>query len=276
MRIFVCIKQVPDTETRIQIKSDKSGIEEAGIKWVMNPYDEYAVEEALKIREAKGGGQVTVITVGPKSRCADSLRTAMAMGADDGIVIDTGVEALDTFCTSKALSEAIKKEGTFDLVLAGKLAIDDNASSVPQILAEMLNVPHVTVVSKLTLGGTLMAEREIEGGAREIFEVTSPCVLAANKGLNTPRYASLPGIMKAKKKPLKELSLADVGISSTQLKTRLKDFQLPPEKPAVKMITGDAAAQAKELVRLLMEEARYCEVDHGKSICIFREQWIRA
>jgi len=256
MRIFVCLKQVPDTETRIQIKSDKSGIEETGVKWVMNPYDEYAVEEALKIRDAKGGGQVTVISVGPKSRVADSLRTAMAMGADDGIVVDTALEQIDTFGAAKALSEAIKKEGTCDLILTGKLAIDDNAASVPQILAEMLGLPHVTVVSKITQGGTLVAEREIEGGAREIFEVTGPCVLAANKGLNTPRYASLPGIMKAKKKPLKELSLADVGVAASQMKTRLKDFQLPPEKPAVKMLAGDPAAQAKELVRLLMEEAK--------------------
>lgn len=256
MRIFVCIKQVPDTETRIQIKSDKSGIEEAAVKWVMNPYDEYAVEEALKIRDAKGGGRVTVMSVGPKARVTDSLRTAMAMGADDGVVIDTAGEQLDTFAAAKALSEAIKKEGAFDLVLTGKLAIDDNAASVPQILAEMLSVPHVTVVSKITQGDTIVAEREIEGGAREIFEVSGPCVLAANKGLNTPRYASLPGIMKAKKKPLKEMALADVGVAGSQLKTRLKDFQLPPDKPAVKMLSGDPAAQAKELVRLLMEESK--------------------
>lgn len=256
MRIFVCLKQVPDTETRIQIKSDKSGIEETGVKWVMNPYDEYAVEEALKIRDAKGGGQVTVISVGPKSRVADSLRTAMAMGADDGVVVDTGGEQLDTYTSASALAEAIKKEGTPDLVLTGKLAIDDNAASVPQIVAELLKIPHVTVVSKITIAETITAEREIEGGAREIFEITGPCVLAANKGLNTPRYASLPGIMKAKKKPLKELTLADVGVDLSKQKTRLKDFQLPPSKPAVKMLTGDPAAQAKELVRLLMEEAK--------------------
>lgn len=255
MKIFVCIKQVPDTETRIQIKADKTGIEEAGVKWVMNPYDEYAVEEALKIKEAKGAGQVTVITVGPKARASEALRTAMAMGADDGIVIDA-TEPLDNFWTAKALAGAIKKEGAFDLVLAGKLAIDDNAASVPQMLAEMLGIPHVTVVSKLTVGDTLVAEREIEGGARQIFQLTGPCVVAANKGLNTPRYASLPGIMKAKKKPLKEVTLADAGVQTGQLKVRYKDFQLPPEKPAVKMISGDPATQAKELVRLLLEEAK--------------------
>jgi electron transfer flavoprotein beta subunit len=255
MKIFVCLKQVPDTESRIQLKADKSGIEEAGIKWVMNPYDEYAVEEALKLKESKGAGRVTVISVGPKGRVSEVLRTAMAMGADDGIVIDSN-EPLDSFWTAKALASAIQKEGAFDLVFAGKLAIDDNAASVPQILAEFLNIPHVTVVSKLTYGETLTAEREIEGGAREVFALSGPCVLAANKGLNTPRYASLPGIMKAKKKPLKEVTLADLGIQADKMKTRLKDFQLPAVKPSVKMIAGEPAAQAKELVRLLMEEAK--------------------
>jgi electron transfer flavoprotein beta subunit len=255
MRIFVCIKQVPDTETRIQIKADKSGIEEAGVKWVMNPYDEYAVEEALKLKEAKGAGTVTVVTVGPKARAQEALRTAMAMGADDGILIDTA-DSLDSFWTAKALAGAIKKEGAFDFIYTGKLAIDDNASSVPQMLAENLEVPHVTVVSKLTYADSVIAERETEGGAREVFALTGPCVIAANKGLNTPRYASLPGIMKAKKKPLKEVPLADVGVSASQLKTRFKDFQLPPEKPAVKMLQGDPAQQAQELVKLLLEEAK--------------------
>jgi len=255
MKIFVCLKQVPDTESRIQLKADKSGIEEAGIKWIMNPYDEYAVEEALKVKEAKGAGTVTVISVGPKARVAEALRTAMAMGADDAIVIDSQ-EPLDSYWTAKALATAIQKEGAFDIVFGGKLAIDDNAASVPQILGEFLGVPHVTVVSKLTVGGDITAEREIEGGAREVFTIQGPCVIAANKGLNTPRYASLPGIMKAKKKPLKELTLADVGVSTDKIKIKLKDFQLPPEKPPVKLIPGDAAAQAKELVRLLMDEAK--------------------
>jgi electron transfer flavoprotein beta subunit len=255
MKIFVCLKQVPDTETRIQIKADRSGIDEAGVKWIMNPYDEYAVEEALRLKEAKGTGQVTVISVGPKARVTEVLRTAMAMGADDGILIDTH-EHLDALQTGQALAGAIRKEGAFDLILTGKLAIDDNSASVPQTVAEKLGVPHVTVVSKLTHSDGIQVEREIEGGGREVYRLNGPCLLAANKGLNTPRYASLPGIMKAKKKPLKELTLADVGISPGNIKVRLKDFQLPPEKPAVKMIAGDAATQAKELVRLLMDEAK--------------------
>jgi electron transfer flavoprotein beta subunit len=255
MKIFVCLKQVPDTESRIQVKADKSGIEETGIKWILNPYDEFAVEEALKLKETKGAGTVTVISVGPKARTSEALRTAMAMGADDAIVIDSP-EPLDVFWSAKALATAIQKEGAFDIIFAGKLAIDDNAASVPQMLAEFLGVPHVTVVTKFTAAGSVVAEREIEGGAREIFEVQGPCVIAANKGLNTPRYASLPGIMKAKKKPLKEIALADLGVQPAQMKTRFKDFQLPPEKPKVKMLSGDAAAQAKELVNLLMNEAK--------------------
>lgn len=256
MKIFVCLKQVPDTESRIQVKADRSGIEESGLKWVMNPYDEYAVEEALKLKEAKGaGGSVTVVSVGPKSRVSEALRTAMAMGADDGIMIDTPVP-LDSYWTAKALALAIQKEGTCDLVFAGKLAIDDNAASVPQILAEFLGIPHVTVVAKITYDGGLCAEREIEGGAREVFAIQGPCVIGANKGLNTPRYASLPGIMKAKKKPLKEMALSELGIAPEKSKTRYKDFQLPADKPPVKMLSGDAATQAKELVRLLMDEAK--------------------
>lgn len=255
MKIYVCLKQVPDTESRLQIKADKSGIEEGGVKWVMNPYDEYAVEEALKIKEAQGSGSVTVISVGPKVRVSECLRTAMAMGADDGIVIDTN-ETLDSFWTGKVLAEVIKKEGAFDLVFAGKLAIDDNASSVPQIMAEFLGVPHVSGVTKFKFDERWLAEREVEGGSREIFSLEAPCVIGANKGLNTPRYASLPGIMKAKKKPLKEIPLTELAMGTDQVKTRLKDFQLPPSKPSVKMLEGDAATQAKELVRLLMEEAK--------------------
>lgn len=253
MRIFVCVKQVPDTEARIQIKADKSGIEETGIKWVMNPYDEFAVEEALKIKEAKNG-QVTVLTVGPKVRCADVLRTAMAMGADDAILIDASYDT-DSFTTAQALAGAIKKQGTFDLVMTGNLAIDDNASGVPQMLAELLGAPHATVVSKADYSDGIRVEREVEGGAREILNLKTPCVLAANKGLNTPRYASLPGIMKAKKKPLTEISLADCGVTSAN-RIRMRDFALPPEKPKVKMIDGDPGQQAAKLVDLLMNEAK--------------------
>lgn len=256
MKIFVCVKQVPDTESKIQLKADKSGIEEAGLKWVLNPYDEFAVEEALKVKEANAGATVVAISVGPKNRVIESLRTALAMGADEAIVIDAP-ETVDSLTTAQALSRVIKKEGEFKFVFTGKLAIDDNGSAVGQMLAELLGIPHASVISKTTYEGTsVTAEREVEGGSREIFALQTPCLLAANKGLNTPRYASLPGIMKAKKKPVKELSLADVDLNSSAVKMKYKNFELPPEKPAVKMIAGDASAQSKELVRLLMTEAK--------------------
>jgi len=256
MRIFVCIKQVPDTETKIKLKPDGSGIDETGIKWVMNPYDEFAVEEAIRIKEAKGNSPVvTVISVGPKARVAETLRTALAMGADDGIVVDAPYET-DAFTVGRLLAAAIKAEGSHDLILTGKVAIDDNGSSVGQYVAEFLGLPHTSVVSKLELKDDhLIAEREVEGGTREVVRLNGPCLIAANKGLNTPRYASLPGIMKAKKKPIKELSPQSIGVDASG-KIKHVNFQLPAEKPPVKMIGGDPAAQAKELANLLMNEAK--------------------
>jgi electron transfer flavoprotein beta subunit len=256
MKIFVAIKQVPDTETKIKIRPDGKGIDTTGIKWVMNPYDEFAVEEALKLKETGKASNVTVITLGPKGRVVETLRTALAMGADDAIVIDAP-EDLDQMATAKALANAIKAEGDFRFVLTGKLAIDDNAAAVSQMMAEFLGVPHATVVSKLEMSdSSVLVERETEGGTREVVQLTLPALVAANKGLNMPRYASLPGIMKAKKKPVKELSWEALQTSAADVRIQLQGFQVPPEKPPVKMITGDSAAQAKQLAELLHNEAK--------------------
>lgn len=256
MRIAVCIKQVPDTETKIKLKADFSGVDFSGVKWIMNPYDEHAVEESLKLRDGHPGSQVFIFTAGPKPRATEVLRTALAMGADDAVAIESP-ESLDPHLTAKSLAYVIKKEGPFDLILTGKLAIDDNAASVSQMLAHELAIPHVTVVSKITLsGGTLSAEREVEGGTKEVYEVSLPCLLAANKGLNVPRYASLPGIMKAKKKLIKEYLLADCGVDAEKTRVRMTQFKLPPEKPAAKILTGEIKTQAKELARLLRDEAK--------------------
>ena len=253
MKIFVCIKQVPDTETKIKLAGEQ--IDPAGVKWVMNPYDEYAVEEAIKLKEKNAGAQVFAITLGPKARAGEVLRTALAMGADEGILIDAPPN-LDPLMTARALAKAIEQEGGAQLVLTGKLAIDDNASSVSQMVAEFLKVPHATVISKLTWEAeAVVAEREAEGGSREILQLQRPAVIAANKGLNSPRYASLPGIMKAKKKVLKDLTLEALGVSSSG-KTKVLKLELPADKPAVKMISGDATAQATSLVQLLRDEAK--------------------
>ncbi len=258
MKILVCIKQVPDTETKIKLGG--SGVDFSGIKWILNPYDEFAVEEALKIKAAVVGAapetQVHILTVGPKARVVEALRTALAMGADEASVIDAD-ENVDNFVVAKALSEAAKKLGPFDIILSGKAAIDDNNFCVGQMLAEFLDIPHATSVGKAdyTQGGALL-EREIEGGAKEILEVQFPVVITANKGLNTPRYASLPGIMKAKKKTIQEMSLADFGLGIEKVKVKYSQFELPPERPPVKMISGDAQEQAQTLAKLLREEAK--------------------
>lgn len=256
MKIFVCIKQVPDTETKIKISADQTGIETTGIKWVLNPYDEFAVEEAVKLRDANPGSQVWVLSVGPKTRVIESLRTALAMGADEAIVVNAD-EKIDNFSTARALAEVIKAEGGAKVVFSGKLAIDDNSSSVSQMLAEFLNAPHSTVVSKFTFAGeNVTVERDVEGGAKEVVQMMTPAVVAANKGLNMPRYASLPGIMKAKKKVIKELEFSSLNIPATDMKIRYSNVSLPADKPAVKMIAGDAAAQSAELVKLLRDEAK--------------------
>lgn len=256
MKIFVCLKQVPDTETKIKINADASGIDTAGVKWVVNPYDEYAIEESVKLRDTMPGSQVWAITVGPKQRVVDSLRTALAMGADEGIVVNAP-ENLDSYATARALAEVIKAEGGGRIILTGKLAIDDNASAVSQMVAEFLSVPHSTVVSKLTASPeNIVVERDVEGGAKEVAQLMLPAVVGANKGLNMPRYASLPGIMKAKKKVLKEIEFSSLQIPATDIKVKHSGFTMPPEKPAVKMISGDASAQASQLVQLLRDEAK--------------------
>ncbi len=256
MKIFVCIKQVPDTETKIKIKPDGSGIDPAGIKWVMNPYDEFAVEEAIKLREQNTGSQIFALTVGPKERVGDTLRTALAMGADEAIMV-TGPDDLDAYSTAKALAEVIKREGGAHVVFTGKLSIDANQASVSQMVAEFLAIPHASVVSKFNLSGDFVhVERDVEGGAKEKVQLKTPCLVAANKGLNMPRYASLPGIMKAKKKLIKEYDLSSLGLSDADRKVRYFNLTLPPEKPPVKLLNGDAGTQASELVRLLRDEAK--------------------
>lgn len=259
MNILVCLKQVPDTETKIQVKSDGSGIETAGIKWVMNPYDEFAVEEALKLRDKfSDGSKVTVYSLGPKARVVEALRTSLAMGADDAVVIDAP-ENLDSNSVAKALASALKKEADVGIVFTGKQAIDDDCSQVSQLLAEYLGFSHATVVVKFEAAAdksSFTVEREVEGGAVEVIQLQKPAVIAAQKGLNNPRYASLPGIMKAKKKEIKEVSFASLGVTDSDKKTNYKNYQLPPGRPAAKILEGDVSVAAAQIVKLLREEAK--------------------
>ena len=255
MNLYVCIKQVPDTETKVKLNGDASGIDPAGIKWIMSPYDEFAVEETLRLKEKNAGSTVTVVSAGP-DRVVESLRTALAMGADNAIHVELP-ETADSAMTAKALAGALKKEAKLDLVFFGKEAIDDGASAVPQMVAVHLNMPSIAVVAGIEYSSTgLKAKREIEGGAFEMVETNVPVVIAATKGLNEPRYATLPNIMKAKKKEVKAVKLADIGVSTADQKIKLKNLQLPPPKQAGKKIEGDAVAQAHALVQALHNEAK--------------------
>ena len=254
MNIVACVKQVPDTEAQIKVKGDGSGIEEGGIKWVMNPYDEFGVEEALKLKE-KLGGDVTIVSVGP-ARTMETIRTALAMGAEKGIQIDDpALAGADAYATASALAAAIKGI-PHDIVFCGQRAIDDDSGQVGSILAELLGLPQATVVTKVEIEGqTAKVIKPIEG-AQLLIQASLPCVVTAQKGLNEPRYASLPGIMKAKKKPVDVKDAAALGIAVDQ-KAKVVKFVPPPARPPGKIVCGDdPAAKAAELARLLREEAK--------------------
>lgn len=253
MKIGVLLKQVPDTETKIRIRADGKGIEEGEIKWVVNPYDEYAVEEALKLKE-KTGGEVVIVSAGP-ARAAEAIRQALAMGADRGIRIDTTGVEMDPYTTALVLSQAAKSE-SFEIIFAGKQAVDDDAAQVLIGVAEKLGWPHVTPVEKFTLTDTTATlQRPVAGGTKEMIETALPVIVGCEKGLNEPRYASLPGIMKAKSKPVAELKAADL-LGGEKPRLNITKYSLPPERQAGKIIPGEPDQAAAELVRLLREEAK--------------------
>lgn len=247
MNIAVCVKQVPDTETKIKISGDKKSIEEGDINFILNPYDEFAVEEALKITE-KNGGEVTIISLGP-DRVTSAIKSALAMGAIAAIHIKADSNPADPGAVADALA-AVLKEGNYDLIFTGKQAVDDDHTQVPSLLAEKLGIPAINVVIKLDVDGNkVRAEREIEG-AHEIIECTTPCIISTQRGLNEPRYAALKGIMAAKKVQIQE---READISSNQIE--IVEYNYPPAKAAGKIV-GDSADAVPELLRLLNEEAK--------------------
>jgi electron transfer flavoprotein beta subunit len=256
---LVAIAYVPDTETRIKIGADGKSIDESDVKWIVSPYDEFALEEALKTKEAKGAGTVTVVSVGPE-RTKTGLRECLARGADEAVWVDSGaLSSLDALGVAKALA-AVAKGVPFDFFWFGQKGVGPDESLVGPMTAELLGLPHVANVVHLDIAeGKVTASREIEG-AHEIVESSLPVVLTAQKGLNEPRYASLKGIMGAKKKPIAEKKLAELGVPEAdpaQAKTCWRKLELPPPRKPVHKIPGDdPAAAAKELVRLLREEAK--------------------
>ncbi|WP_068785855.1 electron transfer flavoprotein subunit beta/FixA family protein [Paenibacillus phocaensis] len=253
MHVVVILKQTFDTEEKIVIAGDK--VSEDGVKFVINPYDEYAVEEALRLKEEQGG-TVTVVSAGPE-RAAEALRTALAMGADEAVRIATEAIDTDEYSISRLLA-AFLQTLDVDLVLGGNFSVDNGAGQVAVRIAKLLSLPHVSSITKLIVNGDrATVVRDAEGDA-ETLEVTLPAVFTAQQGLNEPRYPSLPGIMKAKKKPFRELSLSDLGLSDREiaLKTQRIALSLPPARQAGKLLSGTPAEQAAELVQLLRTEAK--------------------
>lgn len=254
MEIIVFVKQVPDTESRIVIKDGR--VDEEGINFILNPYDEFAVEEGLRLKE-KFGGKVIAVTVGPE-RAFSVLRKVLAMGVDDAILIkDDSGETYDPQRTSKIIAEFLKKENIpFDILFFGKQAIGDDNMGVPAMVAELLGLPQATIVTRLEIeGGKGKAWREIEG-ASEVVEFELPVVLSAQKGLNEPRYETLKGIMAAKKKEIRTVTLEELGLKELQSTISILKIEPPPPRPAGKILQGTTEEMIKELLNLLRNEAK--------------------
>lgn len=255
MKAGVCIKSTPDTDTRVKIAGD--GIDPAGIKWIISPYDSFALEAGAQIKE-KHGGECVLFSVGTGDT-EKNLRDGLAVGADRAVLIDdAALKGTDSLGIARALAAAIKAEG-LDVVFCGKQAIDDDNVQVPAMIAELLDWPHVSMVTEFAIdGANFTAVRNVGGGAKEKVAGALPALITAERGMNTPRYAKLPDIMKAKAKKLDKKNLGALGLSAEQVAPAVKTtaFGLPPERAKGTKIPGDAATQVKELVRLLREEAK--------------------
>lgn len=247
MNIIVCVRRVPDTASSIRIGGDGKSIDTSGVKFILNPYDEFAVEEALALKEKAGEGSVSVMTLGGDD-AKETLRTALAMGADQAILL-RGAPSFDGLGTAEKLADAIR-DRDYDLVLFGKQAVDDDNLQVPAMVAELLDLPCATVVVELRVEDRqVIAHREVEAG-HEVVEFDLPGVIAAQKGLNDPRYASLKGIMMAKKKPMEEV---DVGDAEARLE--VVELMDPPQRSGGEIV-GKGAEAVPELVRRLREDAK--------------------
>ena len=248
MKILVTAKRVPDYESTIKVNPEGTGIVEAGLKWVVNPFDEIAVEEALRIKEAQGGVEVVVVSIGP-AEAQEQLRTTLAMGADRAILVKA--DRPDTTAVAKLLVKIVEKEQPA-FVIMGKQATDDDSNEVGQMLAQHLGWAQATFISKLTLsadGTSATVLREIDGGL-ETIEVPLPAIITNDLRLNEPRYASLPGIMKARKKPLEEIDGASLGVDLAP-RVRIKKMAPPPARSA-----GRKVESVDELIKALQTEAK--------------------
>ena len=261
MRILVVVKQVPDSRATLSVLADGSAIDKAGLKFVCNPFDEFGAEQAVRLREKRSDvEEIVAITIGPAD-AVPTLRTALAMGADSGVHVVVDESAMhDELYLARAIAAAVTRdERGFDLVLCGKQGIDNDAGELGPALAELLGLPHIGAIVELAIsegGDHAEARRQIEGGV-EVVETALPVLLTCEKGLVEPRYPSLPNIMKAKKKPTETVDAKTLpGMAGTVPATSLVGLAPPPAREACRMIEGTAEAMAKELVRVLREEAK--------------------
>ncbi len=258
LKIAVCVKCVPDTETKIAVAQDKKNIDLNGVRFVTSPYDEFAIEEAIKLKE-KNGGETTVFTVGGGKEAVDVLRDSLARGIDSAVHLeDPDFQWLDPLSTAKVLAAAIK-DGAYDVVLCGQQGVGGDNSQVPSALAALLDMPQATLIMKLEIeGNKFKAEREIEG-AHELIEGTLPAVFSAQKGLNEPRYPSIKGVMAARRKEITTKDAAALGIKgevgADKLKVKVKEIMMPPQREQGRKLEGDVETQVKTLVDLLRKEA---------------------
>ncbi|HYB44229.1 MAG TPA: electron transfer flavoprotein subunit beta/FixA family protein [Candidatus Methylomirabilis sp.] len=257
MKIVVMVKQVPDTATQVKIGADGKAIDTAGVTWIVSPYDEFAVEEALRIKEKQGQGEVVAVSLGP-DRAKEALRSCLAMGADRAVhVVDPALDGADSLTTARALAAVIKQEAPA-LALCGRQAIDDDMGSVGAQVAELLGWPCASWIMEEAVdagGKAIRVGRQVEGGL-EVFDLPLPAVVSAQKGLNEPRYPTLKGIMGAKKKEIKDVKAADLGIALDGPGLAVVKLEALPPRPPGRIIPGEPAAAVKELVRALREDAK--------------------
>jgi len=262
MKVLVVLKQVPDSTTNIKIRPDAEDIERAGVKMVLDPFDEFAIEQAVQLKEKRSDVEsVTALIMGP-ARCSEALRTALAVGADDGIHLQNeAFEPLDELQVAATIA-AVIKEGGYELVFRGKQEIDLDSGQLGPALAEALDWPHVGAVTKFELaedGKSFSAHRRIEG-ADERVEVQLPALVTCEKGLCEMRYPSLPNLMKAKRKPVKAMTAADVPgfaeVTAAVGGSKMHQFAPPPARPPGRILKGETEESVKELVKLLREEAK--------------------
>jgi len=254
MKICVCVKHVPDTAATIKIDGGNGFVDEE-IKFIVNPYDEFGIEEAVSLVE-QHGGEVVLVTVGKPAAVA-TLRSGMAMGAHRSILVKTAGQFLDSGLTARALQAALEADGLPDVIFTGKGSVDTESFQTPYRLARALDLPIVNEVSNLDIdNGKAVVEREVGGGEKQVIEMRLPAVIGATKGLNEPRYPKFPDIMKAKKKEIKELEIDALGIAESGGAVVLESLEPVPERAAAKMLDGDVDKQVSELIKILKEEEK--------------------